>query len=150
MIKICSFLKKTGGKAEIQEDSRNGCGAVGGQGNREGAALARGAFHLNPAPMGHGNGLGDTQSQAGSAASLGPGFGSPVKTVEDLLLLFNGKAYPRVRDAHMGPRAVAAQGERHPAARRGVLNGVVDQVHQEPLEVLPISLDCQPAPLRRN
>ncbi len=91
--------------------------------------------------MGHGNGLGDTQSQTGSAASLGPGFGSPVKTVEYLHLLIFGKAHPRVRDAHLGPFAVTAKGERDPAARRGVLMALSIRFTQQPLEVLPVSLD---------
>ena len=83
----------------------------GKKGKRDGkqAALARGAFHLNPPSVGLDNGSGDGQAQARPAFTLGPRRSRAVKTPEDLFLIFLGDSDSRVRNPKDGRFFIPAE-----------------------------------------
>ena len=91
--------------------------------------------------MGLGDGLGDAEPQTSTTPSLSARFGGPIKTVEYVLLLILGEANPGVGNPQPGPVAVATQRKGDAATGGRVLDGVVQQVEQEPFQVLPVPVD---------
>ena len=117
--------------------SPGGQRAGSGQDQREGAALAGRAGYFDSAAVSLGNGLGDTEAKAGTAP-LGLGFGGAEKTGKNFFLFNGAKTDTGVYDADSDLLVVCLQGEGDTASGLSIFDGIIHQIEEHPLQMLPI------------
>src|SRR6185437_2881010 len=78
----------------------------------------------------------DVEAEAGSARGLRQVRIDPVELLEDRLLLCRGDAHAFVGDAQLYALGGLIDRDGDPAAARGVLGGVVEQVDQDLLDAV--------------
>ena len=87
--------------------------------------------------------LDDGQAEARAAVFAGAGFLAAEELVENPHLVRGGDARTGVGDGHPDPGGLLEGAAGHRPSRDVVADGIVDQVDQRPLDLLPVRLDGQ-------
>src|SRR5205807_7729194 len=102
-------------------------------------AAADAALDLDPAAVRLGEMLDDGEAQAAAALVAGAALVHPVEALEDASQRLRRDADAGVADLDQRVAALPRQAQQHLAARPVVLDGVVEQVEEQPLDAVGVA-----------
>ncbi len=110
--------------------------------SREVAGPAAGlALDVESAFVGLGDGVADRQAQAGGAGLAGAGRVDSIEPLEDARQVFGRDPDAGVLDEQLGLALVVLQADADEPPRGSVFDGVVDQIEQQPAELVAVAAD---------
>ncbi len=106
--------------------------SAAGNDDSHGGAPAGLAVQLDSTPQPVDDGTANGQPQPGPTAVPSPRWINSVKALEDVREVLRGDPDPRIGDGHQPVVRAGRAEDRYPPWRLGVLEGVVEQVIQDP------------------
>src|SRR5262249_25499500 len=120
---------------------RQRLGVSHGERKRERGATMHSAIHRNVATVELENLFGNGQPKANPTCSILVALRSAVEALEDVGEIFWGNPRARVRHLYGNARALERERHRNGPARRGILQGVLEEIVQHPLDETDIGPD---------